>query len=262
MKYFLSILIAFTVFSCNASIDKNTKPRATTQKTIDTNDTKLLQKVVDIELPEGFKRLKSTDSGFATFLQNVALKKDKTVYLFNGQKKANQLAQFAVLNISVGSKDLQQCADAVMRLKAEYLFQLKKYNEIVFWDNQKKEYRFGAPFTRENFDNYLLKVFGMCGSASLEMQLKNKNDLQSVMPGDVFIKGGFPGHAVIVIDVAENEKGERIFMIAQSYMPAQNIHILRNPNNENINPWYAVNEIGEYLFTPEYTFTKKQLKTW
>ena len=40
-----------------------------------------------------------------------SFKKDKTVYLFDGSQKINQQAQFAVLNISVGKKNLQQCAD-------------------------------------------------------------------------------------------------------------------------------------------------------
>ena len=50
--------------------------------------------------------------------------------------------------------------------------------------------------------------------------------------GDVFIKGGFPGHAVVVLDMAENDRtGQRVFLLAQSYMPAQDIHIMKNPTN-------------------------------
>ena len=64
----------------------------------------------DIPLPEGYKRLGTYSDPFACFLRNIELKKDRTVYLFNGLPKRNQRAQFAVLNISVGNKDLQQCA--------------------------------------------------------------------------------------------------------------------------------------------------------
>jgi Domain of unknown function (4846) len=38
-----------------------------------------------------------------------------------GDMKARQDVQYAVLDISVGNRDLQQCADAVMRIRGEYL---------------------------------------------------------------------------------------------------------------------------------------------
>ena len=80
------------------------------------------------------------------------------------------------------------------------------------------------------------------------------------MPGDIFIQGGFPGHAVLVLDVATNAQDEKIFLIGQSYMPAQDFHILKNLENENLSPWYKIND-GEKLYTPEWTFDWKDLKT-
>jgi hypothetical protein len=85
--------------------------------------------------------------------------------------------------------------------------------------------------------------------------------LQSLEIGDVFIKGGSPGHAIIVVDVAiEKNSGNKIFLLAQSYMPAQSIHIVVNPNNSNISPWYSLDEIKTELYTNEWTFTKDELK--
>jgi len=40
------------------------------------------------------------------------------------------------------------------------------------------------------------------------------------------IRAGSPGHAMLVVDVAEDERGRRIYLLAQSYMPAQDIHIV------------------------------------
>ncbi|HKO82672.1 MAG TPA: DUF4846 domain-containing protein [Chitinophagaceae bacterium] len=80
-------------------------------------------------------------------------------------------------------------------------------------------------------------------------------------PGDVFIKGGFPGHAMIVVDIAQNKKGGKIFMLAQSYMPAQDIHIVKNPMNEKLSPWYEVSDSDE-IITPGLTFTKQSLRKW
>ncbi len=120
---------------------------------------------------------------------------------------------------------------------------------------------FSAPFTRERFDKYLERVFGMCGSASLSKQLKPVNRFSQIEPGDVIIRGGFPGHAVIVMDVAVNDSGKKIYLLAQSYMPAQDIHVLKNPGNTDLSPWYEVNE-ENIIITPEYSFTKNELRRW
>ena len=86
--------------------------------------------------------------------------------------------------------------------------------------------------------------------------------MKTIQIGDVFILGGFPGHAVLVVDVCENKStGEKLFLIQQSYMPAQEIHVLKNLNNSEISPWYSVNFSGD-LETPEWTFTKEQLMRW
>jgi hypothetical protein len=214
-----------------------------------------------IPLPEGYKRVKTDSHSFAAWLQKVPLKENKTVYLFNGSEKINQLAQFAVLDISVSNKNLQQCADAVMRLRAEYLFAEKRFDEIIFTDNEQGNYSFIAPYTKENFAKFMERVFGMCGSASLSKQLKRVIDFSALEAGDVLIRGGFPGHAVMVMDVVENGGGKKIFMLAQSYMPAQDIHVLINPSDENLSPWYEIKD-GDKIITPEYIFYKNELKKW
>ena len=59
-------------------------------------------------------------------------------------------------------------------------------------------------------------------------------------------------HAVLVVDVAEHSDGRRVMALAQSYMPAQQIHVLDNPASPG-SPWYAVVP-GEKLATPEWSF--------
>jgi hypothetical protein len=181
--------------------------------------------------------------------------------LYDGSLKKNQTAQFVVLDIPVGKKDLQQCADAVMRLRAEYLFHHKRYAEIFFKDNNGKSYAWEGSGNKQNFDNYLENVYRRCGTPSLERQLQPVIDWQEIQPGDVFIKGGFPGHAMIVVDAAINKTGNKIFMLAQSYMPAQDIHIVKNPGNENISPWYELSS-ADKLVTPEWIFSRSHLRKW
>lgn len=217
--------------------------------------------VKDIPLPEGFYRVPVKENSFAAWLRQRPLKKDKTVYLYNGMPKRNQLAQYAVLDISVGEQDLQQCADAVMRLRAEYLYDQGSYSQIVFTDNAAHAYSYKNGNNRTAFNNYLRTVFAFCGTASLEKQLKPVGALQNIQPGDVFIKGGFPGHAVMVMDVAQNGKGEKIYLLCQSYMPAQDIHLLKNPADPGSSPWYKVVDNHDVI-TPEWTFRPGQLRRW
>ena len=197
--------------------------------------------ISDIPLPDGFIRQNDPPDPFAGFLRNIALKKDKTVYQFNGYPKTNQLAQFAVLDMSVSNKDLQQCADAVMRLRAEYLFAAGKYDQINFTDNESTVYKFAPPYSRENFTRYLQRIFGICGSASLAKQLKPV-EFSGIRSGDVLIRGGFPGHAVMVMDVAVNAAGEKIYLLAQSYM--------ENPRKLTPSRHFKLTPVGHFKLTP------------
>ncbi len=59
------------------------------------------------------------------------------------------------------------------------------------------------------------------------------------------------------IDGAGTTK-EKIFLLAQSYMPAQEIQILES--TENVNPWYRLPGGGGELVTPEWIFPPGSLK--
>jgi hypothetical protein len=256
-KYFVVVIFGLSFFACNGN-----KPKPDVKLFPSTTKKSEHYKFIkDIPLPEGYTLQNMSSTSFAAWLANIPLKNNNTVYLYNGSAKENQEAQFAVLDISVGNKNLQQCADAVMRLRAEYLFAQKKFDDIIFRDNANAVYKFAQPYNRDNFAIYLDKVFGMCGSASLSKQLKQKMEFENIHAGDVIIRGGFPGHAVMVMAVAENTKGKKIYLLAQSYMPAQDIHLLRNVNNDDFSPWYEVND--DYnIQTPEYTFMRNELKQW
>lgn len=235
MKTRLFILYFLPIVSCGQPIKTNIVPNS--QK--DTLEKKY-PAIGSIPVPDGYKRLETIPGSFTAYLRELKLKKDKTVYLYNGQPKINQSAQFAVLDLPTGKEDLQQCADGVMRIRATYLFMNKRYDEITFKDNNDRRYQFTEPFTKDHFEKYLKQVYSNCGTASLSKQLK-RIPIKEMQPGDVLIKGGFPGHAVIVTDMAINTEGEKIFMLAQSYMPAQDIHLLRNPLLKNDTPWYFLN---------------------
>jgi hypothetical protein len=258
----LFIFCLFAFIACNnTATSSSAKIKNVPKPVINLIDKNPYGTIAAIPLPEGYTRVKADSNSFATWLRQLVLKENKTVYLFDGRIKNNQQAQFAVIDITVGNKDLQQCADAVMRLRAEYFFTNKKFEEIIFYDNERGVYNFAPPYTKENFTKFMERVFGMCGSASLSKQLKTVTNFSTIQPGDVLVRGGFPGHAATVVDVAQDTTGKKIFMLAQSYMPAQHVHILVNPSTENRSPWYKVDEENK-IVTPEYLFYKSELKRW
>lgn len=232
--------------------------------------------------PIGYERIEYDVNSFQKYLSTFPLKPfDAKVYLYNGQLKTNDKVYASVLDLDVGTKDLQQCADAVMRLRAEYLYHQKKYDQIHFnftngfrvdytkwakgnrlnisgntvnWYKSKSE-----DYSYPTFKSYMEMIFSYAGTASLNLELESVK-IEDVQVGDVFIKGGSPGHAVIVVDVAKNkETGKKVFMIAQSYMPAQNIHILVNENDNKKSPWYNPDQFDK-IYSPEWTFEKSELK--
>src|SRR5690606_16202518 len=84
-------------------------------------------------VPEGFERSDNDSSSFAVYLRKLPLKPyGETVRYYNGVVKPAENVYCAVVNMDIGHKDLQQCADAVMRLRAEYLYRRKKYADISF----------------------------------------------------------------------------------------------------------------------------------
>lgn len=241
-----------------------------------------LHEVKDIPLPSGYIRKAKLAHSFASYLETLPIRQgDNQVHLYDGTLKVNQKAQYRILDIDVGRKDLQQCADAVMRLRAEYLFRERKFADIHFkftsgddvayekWRNGWRPFILGNQVSWEKksktdtsyscFRDYLNTVFTYAGSLSLSRELKKRDAWKDICPGDVIIHGGTPGHAVIVLDVAEDEKGGKVYLIAQSYMPAQDIHILKNPSNGDLNPWYSTSSADEQIRTPEWEFSKGEL---
>ena len=106
--------------------------------------------------------------------------------------------------------------------------------------------------------DYLRIVFSYAGTASMDTEAQ-PIPLSDLQVGDVFLKGGNPGHVVMVVDLCENADGKKAFLLAQGYMRAQQFHVLKNPAHED-DPWYYEDEVTYPFHTPEYTFQKGSLK--
>ncbi|HEX9104506.1 MAG TPA: DUF4846 domain-containing protein, partial [Polyangia bacterium] len=152
---------------------------------------------------------------------------------------------------------LQQCADAVMRLWAEYRYARGAVVAFHPDPGRPRALTFDArahqrPDTRAQFERWLVRVFADAGSASLQAELRAADG--AAQPGDVLIQGGYPGHAVLVLDVAVGGDGRRWLLLGQSYMPAQDFHVLRNPSAASASPWYDAAALATAggLQTPEW----------
>lgn len=232
--------------------------------------------------PDGFRRMKMQSNSFAEYLKGLPLKSHNSRVLYYNEKvKPNNGIYAAVVDLPIGNKNLHQCADAVIRLRAEYLWGHKKYDSICFnftngfqadyseWMKGKrivvkrnKSYWVEskpASNTHQDFRDYWEIIYTYAGTQSLSGELKPVDPAEMKI-GDIFIQGGSPGHAVIVVDMALNpESGEKVFLLAQSYMPAQEIQILQNPECKHLSPWYSANNQNK-LITPEWTFQISDLK--
>lgn len=204
------------------------------------------------------------------------------MHLFDGSLKGRQDVHAAVIDLSVGVTDLQQCADAIMRLRAEHLFAQERSGDIHFnftngfraefsrWANGERiqvrgnECLWKGEGSTErdhaNLMSFLQKVFTYAGTLSLSKELRNAGSSE-LEPGDVFIQGGSPGHAMLVVDVAHDPQGRQAFLLAQSYMPAQQIHVVKNLRHPEFGAWFIL-ESDDHLYTPEWTFAWGDRKRW
>ncbi len=86
-----------------------------------------------IALPAGFTRINVKEGSFEEYLRNLPLRpRGSKVYYYDGREKRDTRVYCAVVDMEIGKRDLQQCADAVIRLRAEYLYKQKAYNKIHF----------------------------------------------------------------------------------------------------------------------------------
>ena len=233
--------------------------------------------------PAGSRRVAVPAGSWGEWLRWLPLQSAGTkARLFDGQLKNPQDVVAAVVAIDVPPQDLQQCADAVIRLRAEYVFSHDP-NKVHFhlttgYDFWFSDFVAGKTFrvvnekvmpatrpaeasTHAALARYLVPTFGYAGTKSLSRELRPV-PLPQVQPGDVLIHGGAPGHAVLVVDVAENPNShQKYVLLAQSYMPAQSIHVLRNVEATSLGAWFAVPGPAEAEFsTPEWTFAREELK--
>ena len=228
--------------------------------------------------PKGYIR---EQSDFAHFLQTYPLKENGSpILLYNGKKKWNQNAQIAVFKLPIENENLQQCADSVMRVYAEYYWHTKQYDKIQFhlsdgfllsymkWregyrvviKNDHASYVKSASYddSYECFKKYLRIVFAYSGSASMVSE-STPIKLNEIRVGDVFLKGGSPGHVVMIVDVCTNKRRKEGFLTCTGLHACSGISFIKRIHQHD-DPWYYEDEIKYPFETPDYIFEEGSLR--
>ncbi|WP_179336903.1 DUF4846 domain-containing protein [Winogradskyella ludwigii] len=229
-----------------------------------------------VNIPNGYKRVDYAKGSFETYLRHYKLKAfgskiinyDDTNYFWQG-------GHIGILEISVPKNGLQQCADALIRIRSEYLWDSNRKDEIGFnftsghycsWTKYADGYRpkvngnkvsfhktASANSSKDNFYKYLNLIYMYSGTLSLYNELESVS-AKDLKIGDMLIKGGSPGHIVMIGDEVVNKNNEKLFVLFQGNTPAQSVHLVKNLEYSAISPWYQL-EDDAIILVSNYTFS-------
>lgn len=235
--------------------------------------------------PEGYEWMDEKPGSFGYFIENFKLKPyGSPVLKYDGSLISTQDLHQAVFDIDTGQKDLQQCADAIIRLRAEYLFNTQQTDRIkfhftsgdlislndyqdgvrAFVNRNSVSFRKTADFddSYQNFRNYLNLVFNYAGTISLNKETSPVTKNADLKTGDILITPGSPGHVVFISGTCRNKKGKNLFLLGEGFTPAQSIHLLSNPFDKNISPWYDLDVNSPETKTARYFFKPTNFRSF
>lgn len=263
MKNALSLFALLALISCNTLNSEGVLTSSSLNFEESTSMINQFGKTVleRIDAPFGYTRVRVNAEGFGAYLRTLPLKPaGSLVTYYNGETKPNNNIYVSVVDMPISDRNLQLSTDSVMRLISEYLYSKKEYDRIVFHaDKQPLSFVDFAhnDFTQDKFNQYMDYVMEEVNTPSFCADLKSI-PLRDIKIGDIFVQNSLPnGHAVIVVDMVENRKGEKLVLLAQGFYPAQEIHLLANPNQDELSPWYLIKEGN--LLTPEWRFMSTDL---
>ena len=219
--------------------------------------------------PRGMTRASTATGSFGAWLQRLPLTPPKTPVMTYKDKVlwADHDNIAAVVALDIGHADLQQCADSVIRLHAEWLWSRGRRDQnyraasgsmmpFARWARGERPVAEGNTLTwhqegkasaeHSSFRHYLDSVFNWANTGSLARQAA-PTTLAALRPGDFVVMPGSPGHAVLVLDLATGPGGQRAVLLGQGYMPAQSFQVLR-PEPESV--WFPIDEASGGIKTP------------
>ena len=223
--------------------------------------------------PKGFVRLPLKSGSYAHWLRELPIRTDRTAVLdYEGEPLVRPCA--AIVLLDVGEDDLQQCADSAIRLHAEYLWHRGMAHKAAYhftsgdrstWSDWKQGERFlvaGPVVARfqgpdrsddhATYRQWLSHLFRYAGTKSLAHDTVAVAE-RPFEPGDIFVAPGGPGHAVVVLDIAERSDGRKVALMGQGFMPAEDFHVLRDPGRQTVEDvWFILHDGTGAVETPSW----------
>ncbi len=148
--------------------------------------------------------------------------------------------------------------DILMRLRSIYLQQTGRQKVISFplpdglllswqdWQSGQRPVFKGLHFrliqsagidsSAANFEHYLRTLFNYSGTQTF-YHYYPKMDPSTLRIGDFIVKKGRKGHAVMIVDLAQNKAGQRVALFGQGDTPACAFYIL---NYRKGQPWVPI----------------------
>ncbi|MCR5696560.1 MAG: DUF4846 domain-containing protein [Marinilabiliaceae bacterium] len=220
--------------------------------------------IAAIPTPTGYERIDGNDKDYVAYLRALPLKhKGSEVQLYTGGNANWQSLCYAVADLPLLSNS-EQCADVCMRIRAEAMYVAGRYNDIHFQDVNGKTHTYKGGKSRAVLEKYLRRVYGVANTYSLCSELKQRK-LSDMQPGDIFVyparKGKKYGHAVMVVDVAQNpQTKKKAFLLVEGNTPAREMHVMRNFLNPFSSPWFELDEEADNMILSVFHYEAKDLR--
>jgi hypothetical protein len=233
----------------------------------------LLRRIEDIPVTDSaYQRVEVAEvSDFGHWLRQLALKPvGSPVLSYKGKvrKTAQDTTVAAVISLDIQGRRQEQCMDILIRLYAEYLWQNSSAEGLslplpsgvwLSWPawreglrpefhgvQVKLKHQAEADSSFQNYENYLRLIYSESHTQQFYHGLK-PIDRQDLKIGDFIVSRGSKSHAVMIVDLARNKRGQLVALIGHGDTPACEFYLLNYRIN---NPWFPINFEQEKLPLP------------
>lgn len=204
--------------------------------------------IKDIPVPTGYARVEYGDSSYSAWIQRLPLKEDNVILGYDGEPIISPFYSIlAVVDMSIlFNQDLEQCADWCFRFWAEFHKQSGNLNRLYLFDYNGRPHYYRE--SGNNFKLFLKRAMTIANSYSLKKGCQSV-DVSDLQPVDMLVQNqrGGVGHVSVVMDVCQNGKGDQLYLMGYSFMPAQQFHLEKARAENGRAGWFSITEYKQYL---------------